>query len=135
MQEGYGPRLDGPLSAGSGVLHEQPMSLSRLIDIVNERFGTDFNQADQLFFDQVVEAAIKDEGLKQAAAVNPNDKFELVFKAPLETYFMERMDQNEDIFVRFMNDIPFQNIVTSWLASEVYKRLREGNDRNDKWIM
>lgn len=126
MREGYVPRLDGPLEAGSGMVREQPVSLSRLIDIVNERFGTDFNQADQLFFDQIIEVAIKDEGLKQSATVNPSDKFELVFKAPLETYFMERMDQNEDIFVRFMNDIPFQKIVTSWLASEVYKKLRTG---------
>ena len=31
--------------------------LSQLIDIVNQRFGTDFNQADQLFFDQIVEVA------------------------------------------------------------------------------
>ena len=29
---------------GSGVLHEQPVPLSRLIDIVNERFDTDFNR-------------------------------------------------------------------------------------------
>jgi len=124
LREGYVPRLDGSLEVGTGIVREQPLSLSRLIDIVNERFGTDFNQADQLFFDQIVEAAIKDEGLKQSATVNPGDKFELVFKAPLETYFMERMDQNEDIFVRFMNDIPFQKIVTSCLASEVYKKLR-----------
>jgi type I restriction enzyme R subunit len=91
---------------------------------VNERFGTDFNQADQLFFDQIVEAALTDEGLKQAAAVNPGDKFELVFKAVLETLFVERMDQNEEIFVRFMNDPAFQKVVTEWLASEAYQRLR-----------
>lgn len=135
LREGYGPRLDGPLAAGSGVVREQPVSLSRLIDIVNERFGTDFNQADQLFFDQIVEAAIKDEGLKQAAAVNPGDKFELVFKGLLETIFMERMDQNEDIIVRFMNDIPFQKIVTTWLASKAYGKLRDEDDSNDKWIV
>lgn len=135
LREGYGPRLDGPLAAGSGVVREQSVSLSRLIDIVNERFGTDFNQADQLFFDQIVEAAIKDEGLKQAAAVNPGDKFELVFKGLLETIFMERMDQNEDIIVRFMNDIPFQKIVTSWLASKAYAKLRDGDDLNDNWIV
>jgi len=35
-----------------------------LIYLLNERFGTQFNQADQLFFDQIVEAAIADEGLK-----------------------------------------------------------------------
>jgi type I restriction enzyme R subunit len=98
--------------------------LSQLIDVVNERFGTDFNQADQLFFDQIVEAAMTDDGLRQAAVVNPEDKFELVFKNLLETLFVERMDQNEEIFVRYMNDVPFQKIVTTWMASEAYRRLR-----------
>ena len=99
---------------------QQPVPLSQLIDIVNERFGTDFNQADQLFFDQIVEAAMADDGLRQAAAVNPGDKFELVFKNLLEKLFVERMDQNEEIFVRFMNDLPFQKVVTAWMASEAY---------------
>ena len=44
--------------------------------------------------------------------MNPGDKFELVFKNLLETLFVERMDQNEEIFVRFMNDAPFQKVVT-----------------------
>ena len=102
------------------------MPLSQLIDLVNERFGTDFNQADQLFFDQIVEAAMADDGLRQAAAVNPGDKFELVFKHLIENLFVERMDQNEEIFVRFMNDLPFQKVVTAWMASEAYQRLRGG---------
>src|SRR5258707_15691006 len=101
------------------------MTLSQLIDVVNERFGTDFNQADQLFFDQIVEASMTDEGLRQAAAVNSGDKFELVFKNLLQKLFSERIDQNEEIFVRFMNDIPFQNIVTGWMASQAYQRLRD----------
>ena len=42
-----------------------------------------------------------DDGLRQAAVVNPGDKFELVFKNLLEKLFVERMDQNEEIFVRF----------------------------------
>ena len=96
-----------PRSAAACV-REQPVPLSQLIDVVNERFGTDFNQADQLFFDQIVEAAMTDDGLRQAAAVNPGDKFELVFRNLLEELFVERMDQNEEIFVRFMNDVPFQ---------------------------
>ena len=66
-----------------------------------------------------------EESLRQAAAVNPGDKFELVFKNLLDTLFLERMDQNEDIFVRFMNDVPFQKAVTAWMAAEAYRRLRE----------
>jgi SOS-response transcriptional repressor LexA len=124
LKDGEARRLDGPTEVGSGLVRPQPVPLSQLIDVVNERFGTDFNQADQLFFDQIVEAAMADDGLRQAAAVNPGDKFELVFKNLLETLFVERMDQNEEIFVRFMNDLPFQKIVTAWMASEAYRRLR-----------
>ena len=124
LQDGEGRRLDGPTEVGSGLVRAQPVPLSQLIDVVNERFGTDFDQADQLFFDQLVEAAVSDEGLKQAAIVNPEDKFELVFKSLLEKLFVERMDQNEDIFVRFMNDQAFQKVVTAWMASAAYRQLR-----------
>ena len=129
LRDGEPQPLDGPTEVGSGLVRPQPVPLSQLIDIVNERFGTDFNQADQIFFDQIVEAAVSDDGLQQAAAVNPGDKFELVFKGLLENLFVERMDQNEDIFVRFMNDTSFQKIVTAWMASEAYRRLRSDDVR------
>jgi type I restriction enzyme, R subunit len=124
LSDGLGNRLDGPSEVGSGILHEEAVPLSRLVDVVNDRFGTDFNQADQLFFDQIVEVAISDVALKRAAAVNPGDKFELVFKNLLESIFIERMDQNEEMFTRFMNDKSFQKMVTGWLSSEAYKKLR-----------
>ncbi|MFZ0933771.1 MAG: hypothetical protein WB579_24245 [Bryobacteraceae bacterium] len=63
------------------------------------------------------------------AAVNPGDKFELVFKNLLESLFVERMDQNEEIFIRFMNDTVFQKLVTGWLSSEAYKKLRGEAER------
>lgn len=124
LREGEASRLDGPSDVGTATLREEPVPLSRLIDVVNNRFGTDFNQADQLFFDQIVEAAVSDPSLKQAAVVNPGDKFELVFKNLLEALFVERMDQNEEIFAKFMNEKPFQNMVTGWLSAEAYSRLR-----------
>lgn len=124
LQVGEPRPLYGPSDAGSGALREHAVPLSQLIDVVNERFGTDFNQADQLFFDQVVEAAMADDSLRAAAAVNPGDKFELLFRNVLEQVFVERMDQNEDIFVRYMNDQSFRKLVTSWMADQAYKRLR-----------
>lgn len=95
LSTGASRALDGPTEVDTGLLREEMVVLSKLIDIVNERFGTDFNQADQLFFDQIVEEAITDEWVKEAAAVNPGDKFELVFKNLLRTLFVERIDKNE----------------------------------------
>jgi type I restriction enzyme R subunit len=128
LNEGFACPLDGPTEVGSGMVREDHTTLSRLIDYINERFGTDFNDADQLFFDQIIEAAMLDETLQQAAAVNPQDKFALVFGNQLETYFIERMEQNEEIFSRFMNEADFQKMVSRWIADQVYSRFRTGKD-------
>ena len=124
LGQGDARALDGPTEVGSGAAHGQAAPLSRLIDVVNERFGTDFNDADQLFFDQIVEAAVADGALRETAAVNPEDKFELVFGTLIERLFTERMDQNEEIFIRYMNDEPFHRTVSRWMATEAYRRLQ-----------
>ena len=124
LAEGDARALDGPTEVGSGAARAEEVPLSRLIDVVNERFGADFTETDQLFFDQVVEAAVSDDELRRTAAVNPEARFGLVFRQLVERLFVERMDQNEDIFVRFMNDPAFQGVVTEWMASEAYRRLQ-----------
>ena len=127
LADGEARPLDGPTEVGSGLARPQSTPLSQLIDTLNDRFGTDFNQGDQLFFDQIVEATMTDEALQRAAAVNPSDKFELVFGNLLLNLFVERIDQNEEIFIRLMNDEPFRQVVTAWTASEAYRRLRSGD--------
>ena len=128
LRHGDARPLDGPTEVGSGLVRSESVPLSRLIDVVNERFGTDFTQADQLLFDQIVETAIADDGLRRAAAVNADDKFKLVFRNLLEHLFADRMDQNEEIFIRFMNDPAFQSVVTDWMASEAYRKLRTASE-------
>jgi type I restriction enzyme R subunit len=125
LREGVAQPLDGPSEVGTGIVRETPIALSKLIDVINERFGTNFTDADQFFFEQIVEAATQDETLRQAAQANPEDKFALVFARVLESLFVDRMEQNEDIFARFMNDKGFQEAVAGWLTGEVYKKLKQ----------
>nr|WP_319491001.1 type I restriction endonuclease [uncultured Desulfobacter sp.] len=124
LSEGDVKSLDGPTEVGSGKQHDEEVLLSQLIDIINDRFGTDFTDADQLFFDQIIEAAVGEESLVEAAIVNPQEKFSLLFSSLLQNLFMERMEQNEDIFARFMNEKEFQNLVSEWISEKVYTRLR-----------
>ena len=70
------------------------MELSRIIDLLNERFGTDFKHSDELFFNQIREEAVADKALQPVAAVNPIDNFKYVFYKALEGFFIDRMDQN-----------------------------------------
>lgn len=115
--------MDGPREVGSGLAREEQVSLSRLIDFINDRFGGELNEADQLFFDQIAEAASQNESLKKAAEVNSLDKFQLVFRQVLESLFIERMDLNDELFTSYMGQPELQMLVSKWLGSQVYDRL------------
>lgn len=123
LNDGYAKALDGPREVGSGMVREEHVSLSRLIDIINQRFGGELNEADQLFFDQIAEAASQSAALQKAAEVNSLDKFQLVFRQVLESLFIERMELNEDIFTDYMGKPEMQELVSKWLGSQVYDRL------------
>ncbi|HYD00294.1 MAG TPA: hypothetical protein VEB22_03640, partial [Phycisphaerales bacterium] len=128
LEVGAGGELPGPKSVGTGRAGDESMELSTLIQILNERFGTDFKPADQLFLDSVRQQAVQDEGLRQAAMANTIDNFKFVFGKALEGYFIDRMEGNEDIFNRFMADKEFQKIVEERLRTDVYTQLRKSTD-------
>jgi type I restriction enzyme R subunit len=48
----------------------------------------------------------------------------------LESLFIERMDENEEIFGRLMNDDDFRRVAGEHLLHEVYERLQ--SDRYEK---
>jgi type I restriction enzyme, R subunit len=105
------------------MVREEQVSLSRLIDMINQRLGGDLNEADQLFFDQITEAASQNESLRKTAEVNSLDKFQLVFGQVLESLFIERMELNEGLFTDYMSKPDFQELVSKWLGGQVYERL------------
>ena len=123
LEPGEHGLVSGPTAVGTGTRHDETVELSRLIDIVNERFGTDFKPADELFFSQIREEAAADSALKQAALANTMENFKFVFDKALEGLFIDRMEQNEDIFARYMNDKDFQQVVTNILLRQVYSQI------------
>ena len=130
LSDGYTKPLDGPREVGTAMVREEPVPLSQLIDIINERFGAELTEADQLFFDQIAEAAARDESLQQAAQANPLEKFQLLFRETLESLFIERMETNEELFTVFMNNSEIQDLVAAWLGRQVYSRISGGGGRD-----
>jgi type I restriction enzyme R subunit len=125
LQAGDRGSVSAPTAVGTGVDRHEQVELSRLIDRINERFGTDFKPVDQLFFDQIKEEAVSDTAIQQAAMVNSLENFGFVFDKALEGKFIDRMDQNQEIFARYMNDKDFQKAVAEWMRKEVYEQVRK----------
>lgn len=124
LKVGEAAALYGARAVGTGQLDEE-VQLSTLVDKLNDRFGTDFTLADQLFFDQVRETAVANEQLRQAAEANSIENFEPVFTKQLESLFIDRMDSNEDIFVRLMNDDSFRDMAAKYLMRVVYEQITQ----------
>ncbi len=53
------------------------------------------------------------------------ENFRFVFEKALEGLFIDRMEQNEELFARYMNDPAFQKIVAEHLLRQVYDQLRK----------
>jgi type I restriction enzyme, R subunit len=116
--------LRGPTAVGSRQAKEVDASLSEIIDLLNERFGTEFTPADQLLFDQFIAAAKQDQEVVEQARANPLDNFELAMKPKVEALMIDRMDQNQDIVNRYLNDPAFQTAAFKALAKRIYDEIR-----------
>jgi type I restriction enzyme R subunit len=123
LKVGEPAMLYGPTEVGTGHADEDVL-LSTLVDQLNERFGTEFTLADQLFFDQVRETAVTNEQLRQAVMANSIENFAPVFNKQLENLFVERIEGNEEIFVRLMNDEAFKSVAASYLMKAVYRQIK-----------
>ena len=113
-----------PPRSAPAVVADEKVELSKLIEIINERFGTSFTEADELFFSQIREEAVADEQLQQAAVANEMEAFKLVFDKALEGLFIGRMEQNEAITAKFLDDKAFRGSVSRYLLKQVYEQIR-----------
>jgi type I restriction enzyme R subunit len=108
---------------------EQKEHLSRIVEVLNERFGMTLGTADQLFFDQMEASWLADQHLVDQARANPLDNFRLVFADKFISTMVARMDDNEDLFKRVLDDREFQAAVMEHYLRRVFEQARgQGSD-------
>jgi len=116
--------------SGRGKEHElEKEHLSRIVDVMNERFGLELGDADQLLFDQFEESWAGDEELAARAQNNDFHNFRLVFDRTFLDTVVRRMDDNEEIFKRILDEPDFQQTVLDYYAARLYERLRRTHDQ------
>ena len=126
--EHYG--VKSPTAVGTSKVKDEEKPLSEIIQVLNEKFGTNFTEEDRLFFEQIKEKACKDERIIQTAKANTLDKFELGIQKIIESLMMQRMSENDDIVTRYMDDKEFQQVIFKILTKDIYIRVLDENKRN-----
>lgn len=113
--------------SGAGKQHEPDEEpLSRIIDLINERFGLNLTSADQLLFDQYEQAWLANDDLAAKARSNDETTFRLEFEKTFLETIVHRMDSNEEIFKRLLDDDDFRGLLIEFYLHKVYSQLREG---------
>lgn len=131
LSEGEPYPLKGPTDLGTSRVADEAVALSSLVDKLNTRFGTDFTEADQLFFDQIRASAEASEQIQEAAKANNLGDFTAYLERVLDELFIERMEGNEEIFSRIMSDREFRTTASQHLAFDLFERIRASVTRPD----
>ena len=115
--------LQGGGEAGIRMNKEEMAALSEIIEVLNKRFGTEFNDADKLFFDQIEAELVADAKLAEQARSNSMANFKFGFDDVFMDKLISRMEQNQDIFGKMMDDKEFGDLVKTYMLKKVYGRL------------
>ncbi|WP_239710282.1 MULTISPECIES: type I restriction endonuclease [unclassified Mammaliicoccus] len=115
-----------PTEHGGGSHGEEEKErLSSIIDRINERFGTEFTEADKLSRYQIIEDMKQDEELVQKAQNNTKSNFRFSFDRTFMDFVIKRMQSNEQFFMKVLEDKNFKTYLMEDMIDEVYTELRK----------
>jgi type I restriction enzyme R subunit len=121
LREGEGEYgVKSPTDVGTGKAKEEKAPLSEIIEVLNDRFGTNFTEEDRLFFEQIKEKAANTPEVVRLRQANPFDKFQLGLRQMLEDLMIQRMSENDAIVSRYMDDKAFEDAAFAVLSKVIY---------------
>ncbi|MGQ8813826.1 type I restriction endonuclease subunit R [Bacillus sp. NA_165.1] len=113
-----------PTSHGAGgVVEDEKVRLSSILDKLNDRFGTEFTETDFLSRDQVKEDMLNSEDIQQKAKNNTKDNFKFAFEKSFIDFVIDRMSSNEKFFMKILENEEFKNFIMEDMMNEVYSEV------------
>ncbi|MCL6091833.1 MAG: type I restriction endonuclease subunit R, partial [Actinobacteria bacterium] len=103
--------------------------LSQIVDTLNERFGLELTETDQLLFDQYERDWLADQEVTNQARNNTLENFKLVFDRNFLKTVISRMDENDALFRRILDDPEFQDVIKDFYGAKVYREARQGENK------
>jgi len=111
--------------SGTGRLAEpEPEALSVIIDRLNRQYGTDWDDADRLVFDAALDDLVADEDVQAIAVNNSPQNFGVVFPELFQKALLGRMDRNEKVVFKFLDDADLAADVIRVYATLAQAQLR-----------
>ncbi|MCP5096312.1 MAG: hypothetical protein GY943_12240 [Chloroflexi bacterium] len=112
------PIGDSPLGGGRD---DENARLSEIIAELNERFGTNFDEGDRVFFAELKTRMVNQESLKSSASSNSQAHVRLLFEALFPSVLQTMIENNFDLYKKITDEADFREDVIRFIFSEAYK--------------
>ena len=111
-----------------GPWPEELETLSRIIAMLNERFGLNLGPEHRLTLSQMMEKLDGDAALDAAARVNTRENVRLTFDQKVEHVIQEIVDSNFDLYKRITDDRAFGEAIKNFLFDQYLRGHRNAEE-------
>jgi type I restriction enzyme, R subunit len=111
-----------------GAAKSNKERLAELIAAINERFGTDLDERDQLEAEKVQVTLSTDEELKTFARANPIDNFALEFSAKFKSAILDTEAHTERLYNLLLTNPELAGMIEKEVMTATYASMREDAD-------
>lgn len=99
-------------------------ALSRIIQDLNELFGTDFSEDDKVFIEQLETRLAGDPVLENSLRVNTHENFRMTFNNVVNESVQEMIDANFKFYKQINDDFEFAKVFFDWLFDRYLKEMQ-----------
>ena len=119
------PAGSKPLAGGAS---EELETLSRIIEVLNERFGLNLGPEHKVTLESIRSALDEDAGLEASARVNTRENVRLTFDPKVDDKIQDIVETNFDLFKRITDDPDFGQTVKNFLFEDYMRRHRRAEE-------
>ncbi|WP_420446285.1 type I restriction endonuclease subunit R [Candidatus Poriferisodalis sp.] len=120
-----------PTAVGTGLAEDDSAPLSEIIELLNDRFSTDFTESDRLFLQQIQEDGLREEAIRETARANDFDKFRLGAFDRVKQLLIARLAGNDAIVDKCLSDDEFGEFVITGILQSIFDAVQPADGRKD----
>ncbi|MEE2038758.1 type I restriction endonuclease [Nocardiopsis sp. CT-R113] len=119
--------LPGFSDGAGGAYDPKKELLSELIELFNEHFGHDLNEADRLMMEERFQTVVDNPDVEMAAVRNDEEAFRHAFEPAMKDAVMDRYESGVEFTERYIGEPDFQSSINRAMSRAAYRLLRQRN--------
>lgn len=114
---------------------EDTSPLSEIIEIINDRFNTNWNEGDKIILEQMVEDLMTDDILTEQARVNTFDTFKNAGEKKAMDVFIARTERNGYVSSELLKNKEMREFAFEMVLQDLYERVQKHENEKEKYSL